>query len=96
MVMVLSHWEMFSRLRYLKRPAELFVIPNIERGSHGLQNPGQLLASQGGAVDWFDFWLNGRVDSEPKKVQQYRRWLVLRRERDELLSRSLESNSSSH
>jgi hypothetical protein len=30
------------------------------------------LASEGGAVDWFDFWLNGREVTE--KAEKYRRW----------------------
>jgi hypothetical protein len=42
-----------------------------------LQNPGQRLASQGGTVDWFDFWLNGHEDSDPVKAEQYKRWREL-------------------
>lgn len=61
-VAILSQWEMFQRLRQLGRPVELKVLPEVERGSHGLQNPLQCLAAQQGAVNWFDFWLNDRVD----------------------------------
>jgi hypothetical protein len=74
----LSQWELFSRLRQLKRPVELYVIPNIEKGSHALQNPRQVYAAQQGAVDWFDFWLNGREDPDPRKAEQYARWRQLR------------------
>ena len=30
---VLGKWELYSRLRYLKRPVEFFVMPNIEQGA---------------------------------------------------------------
>lgn len=75
---ILSKWEMFTRLRQLKKPVELYVAPDIEHGSHGLQNPRQCLAVQQGAVDWFDFWLNGREDPDPAKAEQYARWQKLR------------------
>lgn len=60
---LMLQWEMFSRLRYLNKPVEFYVVPDIEHGSHALQNPRQLLASQQGAVEWFDFWLNGNAGS---------------------------------
>jgi dipeptidyl aminopeptidase/acylaminoacyl peptidase len=74
----MAKWEMFSRLTQLKRPVEFAVLPEIGRGSHGVQNPRQCLFAQQGAVDWFDFWLNGREDSDPGKAEQYARWRHLR------------------
>jgi dipeptidyl aminopeptidase/acylaminoacyl peptidase len=74
----LSQWELFSRLRQLKRPVEFYIIPDVENGSHALQNPRQVYAAQQGAVDWFDFWLNGYEDADPKKAEQYARWRQLR------------------
>jgi dienelactone hydrolase len=79
---ILSKWELYIRLRRLDLPVELYVIPDIERGSHGAQNPRQLVASQEGALDWFDFWLNGHEDPDPSKADQYRRWRRLREQRD--------------
>jgi hypothetical protein len=76
----LSHWEMYSRLRRLKLPAELYVAPRMGQGTHNLQNPGQRLATAGGAVDWYDFWLNGHEDADPAKAEQYQRWRRLRAE----------------
>lgn len=70
----IGSWEMFSRLRDLNRPVELYFIPDIEHGDHQLTNPAQLLASQGATVDWFDFWLNGHEDPHPGKADQYARW----------------------
>ncbi|QGZ93530.1 hypothetical protein [Terricaulis silvestris] len=81
---VIGPWETFSRLNHLRAPVELYFIPDIERGSHVLQHPSQVLASQEGAVDWFDFWLNGREDVSPGKADQYERWRVLRERRDAL------------
>lgn len=77
-------WEIFSRMRTLQRPVELYVVPDIEHGTHPVQNPKQVLANKQGAVDWFDFWLNGFVDEAADKREQYRRWQLLRRlhERD--------------
>lgn len=75
---VLGAWEMFSNLRYLRKPVELFVIPNIQYGVHILQNPMQRLASQGGTVDWFCFWLKDEESSSPAKAAEYERWRRLR------------------
>jgi hypothetical protein len=76
---VLDHWEIFSNLRYLRSPVELFVIPDIEHGVHILQNPAQRLASQGGTVDWFSFWLKDEEDPDPAKTEQHKRWRELRK-----------------
>jgi dipeptidyl aminopeptidase/acylaminoacyl peptidase len=80
---ILTHWEMFSSLRYQHKPVELFVIPNILHGAHELQNPAQRLASQGGTVDWFCFWLQGEEDHDPAKANQYGRWHDLRALQDD-------------
>lgn len=79
---LLGGWEMFSRLRYLQKPVELYAIPDIEHGSHGLQNPRQCAASQERAVDWLDFWLNGHEDASPAKRVQYAEWRELRRKHE--------------
>ena len=75
---ILTAWEMFSNLRRLRKPVELFVIPDIQHGVHILQNPRQRLASQGGTVDWFCFWLKAEEDPDPAKGAQYKRWHQLR------------------
>lgn len=71
-------WEMFSRLRHLRKPVELFLVPNIEHGSHGLQNPTQIRALQERALDWWRFWLQDEQDSDPRKAAQYAGWRHLR------------------
>jgi dipeptidyl aminopeptidase/acylaminoacyl peptidase len=77
--LLFTGWETFSRLRRLGRPVEMAVLPDIEHGSHNVQNPRQARFSQEGAVDWFDYWLNGRRDSSEAKRAQYNRWDALRR-----------------
>jgi hypothetical protein len=57
----------------------LYLVPDIEHGTHNFQNPRQLLASEVGAVDWFDFWLNGREDGDLGKAERYRQWRKLRK-----------------
>lgn len=84
--LVLAKWELFNALRLLKKPVELYIIPDIERGAHNLQNPGQVLAAQEGVVDWFDFWLNDHEDAGARKLEQYSRWRELRRLRDAQIS----------
>ena len=44
-----------------------------------LRNPAARMASQGGSVDWFRFWLKGEEDSDPAKAEQYKRWRELRK-----------------
>jgi hypothetical protein len=73
-------WGTYAPLRYLKKPVDLVVINDEE---HELTNPACRLASQGGTVDWFDFWLNGHEDPDPAKAEQYVRWRALRKMQEE-------------
>jgi|GEM_PF-1467353 len=77
---VFAGWEIYSRLKYLGKPVEFYVMPDAEQhGDHNTQNPRQILAVQQGSIDWFDFWLNGHQGDDPRKVLQYERWQELRR-----------------
>jgi hypothetical protein len=64
-------WEPYAGLRYLHKPVELIM---LNTGEHVLTNPAVRMASQGGSVDWFRFWLQGHEDSDPAKAEQYLRW----------------------
>jgi dipeptidyl aminopeptidase/acylaminoacyl peptidase len=64
-------WDAYAGLRYLHKPTDLIIFNTDE---HVLTNPAMRLASQGGSVDWFRFWLQGYEDSDPAKAGQYRRW----------------------
>jgi len=74
----LLRWEWFSRLRYLNKPVEMYLPPDPEHGAHNTQNPRQIIALMQGSIDWFEFWLCDREDSNPAKAAQYERWRKLR------------------
>lgn len=74
----LAPWELFSRLRYLGKPVEFYVIPDLAHGTHGLQNPTQSIALQERALDWWCFWLKDEESPSPEKAQQYAGWRLLK------------------
>jgi len=77
--MIIGDWEIFSRLRYLKKPVEMYMMPEVDtHPSHLPQNPGQILGIQDNAIDWLSFWLIGREDPSPQKRDQYARWRAFR------------------
>jgi len=69
------HWAMYAALRRLGKPVEMLFLP---KASHILQQPWERMASQGGDVDWFCFWLRNEEDPDPGKAAQYKRWRELR------------------
>jgi dipeptidyl aminopeptidase/acylaminoacyl peptidase len=77
MTNVLGSWEIFTLLRRQNKPVEFSIVPDINHGAHELQNPRQVASAKDGAVDWFDFWLNGHEDQDPSKSEQYSRWRKL-------------------
>jgi len=87
---VAQGWELFSRLRRLNKPVEFYVVPDVVRGHHALQNPRQLLALQGRAMDWWRFWLKDETDADPGKQAQYEAWRRLRVLRDGVLAKPVE------
>jgi dipeptidyl aminopeptidase/acylaminoacyl peptidase len=82
---LLFMWGTYAGLRYLHKPVDLIMLNTDE---HVLTNPSLRMASQGGSVDWFRFWLQGYEDPDPSKVEQYRRWRNARilREANEIRS----------
>jgi len=77
---LLDMWEPYAGLRYLQKPVDLIVLNSNE---HVLKNPAVRVASQGGSVDWFRFWLKGEEDPDPAKAAQYARWRALRKMQEE-------------
>jgi dipeptidyl aminopeptidase/acylaminoacyl peptidase len=75
-ISVLGMWQAYAGLRYLRKPVDLIMLNTDE---HVLTNPAVRLASQGGSVDWFRFWLQGYEDTDPAKAKQYNRWRELRK-----------------
>ncbi|MFI5093893.1 MAG: prolyl oligopeptidase family serine peptidase [Candidatus Acidiferrales bacterium] len=61
---LLGMWGPYAGLRYLRKPVDLMML-NAEE--HVLSNPAARMASQGGTVDWFRFWLQDYEDPDPAK-----------------------------
>jgi len=55
----------------------------LNSDEHVLTNPAVRMASQGGSVDWFRFWLQDYEDPDPTKTEQYARWRELRKLQEE-------------
>jgi len=72
-----AQWEWFSGLKQLGKPVDLLYLVT---GTHILVKPLERLVSQGGAVDWFCFWLKEEEDPDPAKADQYVRWREFRRQ----------------
>jgi dipeptidyl aminopeptidase/acylaminoacyl peptidase len=72
---LLHMWEPYAGLRYLHKPVDLLMLNTDE---HVQTNPAVRMASQGGSVDWFRFWLKDEEDPDPAKVDQYKHWRSLR------------------
>lgn len=72
---LLAMWEPYAALRYLHKPVDLLLIHSHE---HELTSPAARLASQGGTVDWFRFWLQDYEDPALEKRSQYARWREMR------------------
>jgi dipeptidyl aminopeptidase/acylaminoacyl peptidase len=77
---LLYMWEPYAGLRYQRKPVELQILNTSE---HVLTNPAVRMASQGGSVDWFRFWLQNYEDPAPDKADQYTRWRELRKLQEE-------------
>jgi len=67
--------ELYARLSNSATPTEMYVFPDE---AHIKVQPRHRLAVYGRNLDWFGFWLQDRVDPEPAKAEQYRRWRALR------------------
>ena len=66
--------ELYARLSNSTTPTEMHVFPD-ER--HIKMQPRHRLAVYRRNLDWFRFWLQGYVDPDPAKADQYRRWQAL-------------------
>ena len=85
-LMIIAEWEMFSRLRHLRKPVDLYMMPDADKyPSHTPQNPRQIMAIQEGVIDWLSYWLTGREDPAPAKRAQYVRWCAFRASQVEAL-----------
>jgi dipeptidyl aminopeptidase/acylaminoacyl peptidase len=67
--------ETFTALREHGKPVELYVFPNEY---HLKRQPVHRAAIYDRNLDWFSFWLQDRVDPDPAKAAQYRRWNAMK------------------
>lgn len=67
--------ELYARLRGAGIATELYVFPNEP---HQKVEPRHKLAVYDRNLDWFRFWLQGFIDRDPKKSEQFARWTSLR------------------
>lgn|GEM_PF-1051171 len=72
---VLGLWETYAVLRSSGRAVDMVV---FDQGNHVQTRPAERLASQGGNMDWFRFWLQNVEDPSAAKAEQYVRWRELR------------------
>jgi len=56
------------------KPVEMYIFPNE---FHDKWQPAHRAALYDRSIDWFDFWLRGRIDPAPAKVAQFERWKAL-------------------
>jgi dipeptidyl aminopeptidase/acylaminoacyl peptidase len=87
---LVGSWDIYGGLRTLGKPVDLVWLRK-EDAPHVLVQPHHRYLSQQEAVDWFDFWLNGREDSDSAKMAKYARWRKLRDLRDSNPDTSRES-----
>lgn len=74
-VSLVGMWQPYAGLHYLHKPVDLLMLNTDE---HVLTNPAERMASEGGSVDWFRFWLKDEEDPDPAKIEEYARWRKLR------------------
>ncbi len=67
--------ESFTALKEAGQPVEMLVFP---QEFHLKWQPLHRRAIYQRNIDWFRFWLQGRIDPDPAKVEQYRRWTAMR------------------
>ena len=67
----------------------------LPAAAHILVKPWDRIASQGGTLDWFCFWLKGEEDPDPAKAEQYIRWRELRKLQEQNAQQPLQANPPS-
>jgi dipeptidyl aminopeptidase/acylaminoacyl peptidase len=85
----------FERMTLLQKsgiPAELEFYPNE---SHILWYPGHVAAAMQRNVDWFNYWLLGKVDPSSSKSEQYLHWQAMKEIYEERRSETRSAQGSS-
>lgn len=66
--------DVFAALKEQGKPVDLYVFPDAY---HWKYQPAQRLAVYQRNLDWFSFWLQGKVDPDPARAAQYAHWQSL-------------------
>lgn len=69
--------DYYTALKAHHVPAELIVYPD---DGHSFTIPSHRLASMQRNLDWFEFWLLGKVRTDPRAADQYALWMKMREE----------------
>jgi len=67
--------DVYTALKEHQKPVDMFVYPDAW---HYKFQPAQRLSVYERNLDWFEFWLQGKVDHDPAKASQYAEWQKLR------------------
>jgi dipeptidyl aminopeptidase/acylaminoacyl peptidase len=71
----LADLALYTSLRELGKPVELFIYPNE---LHVVNQPKHRYQIYERNLDWFTFWLQSEESPDPAKGEQYQRWRQLR------------------
>lgn len=77
--------QFYTSLKHWGKAVELFVYPNE---FHEKNQPKHRLEIYERNLDWFNFWFKNEEDPNPRKVQQYARWQLLRAQSEQSLRTS--------
>ena len=73
--------ELYHALKKAGVPTQITLYPGENAASletHLFHIPANRLAAMQENLDWFDFWLLGKENSNPLKAEQYKRWRTMR------------------
>ncbi len=79
----LQDLALYTSLRDLGKPVELFIYPNE---LHRVNQPKHRYQIYERNLDWFRFWLKSEESRDPAKREQYQRWRRLRQLQQEAQS----------
>lgn len=69
--------DVYAALQEQGKPVDMYVFPDEY---HNKWQPAHRLAIYDRNLDWFDYWLNDRIDPDPRKADQYALWRSLRKQ----------------
>jgi dipeptidyl aminopeptidase/acylaminoacyl peptidase len=67
--------QFYNALKEYGKNVDMFVFPDEE---HIKNQPQHKYAVYQRNLDWFNFWLQGKEDSNPRKQEQYDRWRAMK------------------